>query len=199
MFEYIEGKLAYKRGDYVIIDVNGIGYKIFSSISTIERIEKGEEKVRLYTYLYVREDNMSLYGFLSPEELNMFLLLISVSGVGPKAAISLTGSISPSKFSLAAITGDVKLLTKAQGIGNKMAQRIILELKDKIKKEQLAIKDNVEESTLYNESTSCNEAVNALMVLGYSISEASKAVLEIYKEGMDIETAITTALKTLAK
>jgi len=137
LFAYIRGRLEYKNNDFLIVESNGVGYRIFTSLSTISGIGEIGQEVKVYTYLYVREDVISLYGFLTQEELNVFELLISVSGVGPKAAVSVLSAISPSRFSLAVITDDVKTLTKAQGIGKKIAQRIILELKDKIKKEQL--------------------------------------------------------------
>jgi Holliday junction DNA helicase RuvA len=137
MFAYIKGKLDYKHNEYIVVEANGVGYKINTALSTIEKIGSLGDEVKVYTHLYLREDIINLYGFGSQEELGMFELLISVSGVGPKAALSVISSVPTSKFGLAVITDDVKTLTRAQGIGNKMAQRIILELKDKIKKEQL--------------------------------------------------------------
>ena len=139
MYAYIKGKLAYKHNDCIVVEANGVGYKINTALSTVETAGQEGSEVKIFTHLYVREDVLSLYGFATQEELGMFELLISVSGVGPKAAISLISAVSPSRFGLAVITEDVKTLTGAQGIGNKMAQRIILELKDKIKKEQLAL------------------------------------------------------------
>jgi Holliday junction DNA helicase RuvA len=130
LFAFIKGRLDYKHNDYIVVEANGIGYKIFTALSTIEAAGSAGDEIKLHTHLYVREDIMSLYGFLSQEELGMFELLISVSGVGPKVAISVISSVSPSKFGLAVITDDTKTLTRAQGVGNKMAQRIILELKD---------------------------------------------------------------------
>lgn len=201
MFAYIRGKLDYKHNDYVVVEANGIGYKIFTSLSTIGNIGGVGEEVKVYTHFYVREDIMSLYGFITQEELSMFELLIGVSGVGPKAAVSLLSSISPSKFSLAVITDDTKSLTKAQGIGNKMAQRIILELKDKINKEQLSAQSGVElnKGDLDKDESRVSEAISALMVLGYTPAEASKAVSAVYKEDMDLESIIKSALKGLVR
>jgi Holliday junction DNA helicase RuvA len=149
----------------------------------------------------VREDNISLYGFGTEEELGMFELLIGVSGVGPKVAISALSAMSPSRFSLAVITDDIKALTKAQGIGKKIAQRIILELKDKISKEQLTAKDNLEleKENIDKESSRVSEAISALMILGYTSVEASKAVMSVYSEDMELEVIVKNALKGLAK
>ncbi|WP_265444113.1 Holliday junction branch migration protein RuvA [Acetivibrio straminisolvens] len=201
MFAYIRGRLEYKNNDFLIVESNGVGYRIFTSLSTVSGIGEIGGEVKVYTYLYVREDNISLYGFLTQEELNVFELLISVSGVGPKAAVSVLSAISPSRFSLAVITDDTKTLTKAQGIGKKIAQRIILELKDKINKEQLTsnIGIEAESKALDADGSKISEAVSALMVLGYSPAEANKAVSAVYKEDMDIETIVKNALKGLAR
>jgi holliday junction DNA helicase RuvA len=201
LFAYIKGKLEYKHNDYIVIEANGIGYKVFTALSTIEAIGPIDKEVKIYTHLYVREDIMNLYGFLSQEELGMFELLISVSGVGPKAAISILSSISPSKFGLSVITDDVKTLTRAQGIGNKIAQRIILELKDKIKKEQLADPGafSEEKDLRGKESSRASEAISALMVLGYTALEASRSVSSVYSDDMDLESVIKGALKSLIR
>lgn len=202
MYAYIKGKLAYKHGDYIVVEANGIGYKINTSLSTVESVGAEGSEVKIFTHLYVREDIMSLFGFASQDELGMFELLITVSGVGPKAAISLISSVSPSKFGLAVITDDAKTLTKAQGIGSKMAQRIILELKDKIKKEQLsAASGSLKEQPISDSGSGSkvSEAVSALMVLGYSSVEASKAVSAVYSDDMDIETIIRNSLKSLVR
>ncbi|NLD47617.1 MAG: Holliday junction branch migration protein RuvA [Clostridiaceae bacterium] len=199
MFAYISGKLDYKHNEYIVVEANGIGYKINTALSTVQNAGSQGDDIKVYTHLHVREDVMSLFGFLSKEELGMFELLIGVSGVGPKAAVSIISSLSPSKFSLAVITDDIKTLTKAQGIGNKMAQRIILELKDKIKKEQLvSIDTGISKNVSVDEEGSrISEAVSALMVLGYNPLEANKAVSSVYSEGMDLEVIIKNALKSL--
>lgn len=202
MYAYIKGKLDYKHNDFLIVEAGGIGYKVSTSLGTIETSGPVGSEVKLYTHLYVREDIMSLYGFMSQEELGMFELLLSVSGVGPKAAVSLVSSVSPSKFGLAVITDDAKTLTKAQGIGSKMAQRIILELKDKIKKEQLAApaQDPGQAKVQFaKENTRVSEAISALMVLGYTALEASKAVSAVYSEEMDLESIIKGSLKSLVR
>lgn len=144
---------------------------------------------------------MILFGFYSQDELKMFELLITVSGVGPKAAISLISTVSPSKFGLAVITDDAKTLTKAPGIGSKMAQRIILELRDKMKKEQLVAlrNDDFDQTPVGKEGSKLSEAVSALVVLGYSPLEASKAVAAVFNEELDLESIIRNALKGLMR
>lgn len=201
MFAYIKGRLEYKHNEYIVIEANGIGYKINTAMSTIDAVGRIGDEVKIFTHLYVREDNISLYGFVTQEELGMFELLITVSGVGPKAAISLLSAVSTSKFGLAVITDDVKTLTKAQGVGTKVAQKIILELKDKIKKEQLSAVNNIDEEKMSrsNAGTRSSEAISALMVLGYTPLEASKAVAAVYSEEMDLESIIKSALKGLVK
>lgn len=201
MYAYIKGKLEYKGGDYIIIDAGGIGYKVFTSLSTMEAAGQTGQEFKAFTHLYVREDVMSLYGFASQEELGMFELLLTVSGVGPKAALALLSAVSPSKFGLAVITDDAKTLTRAQGIGAKMAQRIILELKDKIKKEQLALNTGtgLEKASAPGGNSRLSEAVSALMVLGYTPLEANRAIAAVYSEDLDLETIIKNALKGLMR
>lgn len=199
MYAYIKGKLAGKSNDFVIIDNNGIGYRVFTSFSTIDGIGSEGADIKLYTHFYVREDNMSLFGFRTMEELSMFELLLSVSGVGPKAALSVLSTLSPSKFSLCVITDDAKSLTKAQGIGLKTAQRIILELRDKVKKEDLASITQTTSVDASSDESVTGEAISALMVLGYSPIEARNAVSSAYKEDIDVEELIKAALKSLVR
>jgi len=135
MFAYIKGKLVSKSNNYVVVEAGNIGYKIFMSVTAIDRLGEIEAQVKVHTYYYVREDNISLYGFVSQEELRMFELLISVSGVGAKSAIVMLSAITPSDFALAIISNNIAELTKIQGIGAKTAARIVLELKDKLKTE----------------------------------------------------------------
>ena len=201
MFAYIRGILEYKHNDYVVVEAKGVGYKIYTSLSTIQNIEPLGSEVKIYTHLYVREDIMNLYGFLTQEELGMFELLLGVSGVGPKAAISVVSSMSPSKFGLSVITDDYKSLTKAQGVGNKVAQRIILELKDKINKTDLVSTyiDKDDSVNVSKDNSRVSEAISALIVLGYTAYEANKAVASVYSEDMDLEIIIKNALKALAR
>lgn len=201
MYAYIKGTIGYKSNDYIVIEAGGIGYKIFTALSTISSVGAPGAEAKVYTHLYVREDAMVLYGFLTQDELSMFELLLSVSGVGPKVAISIISSVPLAKFSLAVVTDDVKTLTQAQGVGKKMAQRIILELKDKIKKEQLVAVNTPAASDIeaMGENSRVSEAVGALIVLGYSANEASRAVLNVYSEEMDLEQIIKSALKSLLR
>ena len=135
MFAYIKGSLEMKSSGYIVIDINGLGYKIFMSQNNIDSIGELHNIIKVFTYVKVREDDISIFGFKTQEELKMFELLISVSGVGAKSALVMLSCIEPSDFAIAVISNDVKVLTKVPGIGNKSAQRIILELKDKLKEE----------------------------------------------------------------
>jgi holliday junction DNA helicase RuvA len=202
MIAYIKGRLEHKDENYIVIEANGIGYKVFTALSTVERIGREDTDIKVYTHLYVREDMMSLYGFMTREELGMFELLISVAGVGPKAAVSVISGMSPSKFGLAVITDDVKTLTKAQGIGNKTAQRIILELKDKISKQQEVFANNRANDgveTVLGDNRRVSEAISALMVLGYTPLEASRAVASVYSEELELESIIRDSLKNIGR
>jgi Holliday junction DNA helicase RuvA len=200
MYAYIKGKLEVRGGDYIVIEAGGIGYKVFTSLSTIEAAGQPGHEFKAFTHLYVREDIMNLYGFATQEELGMFELLLTVSGVGPKAALALLSAVSPSKFGLAVITDDTKTLTRAQGIGAKMAQRIILELKDKIRKEQLALNTVADsEKAATGGGSRLSEAVSALMVLGYTPLEANRAVAAVYSDDLDLETIIRNSLKGLIR
>lgn len=202
MYAYIKGKLEYKQNDCLIVEAGGIGYRIHTALSTFEALGHAGGDVKIYTHLHVREDIMSLYGFATQEELGMFELLITVTGVGPKAALSIISTVSPSKFGLAVITDDTGVLTKAQGVGGKLAQRIILELKDKIRKEQMTSAGIAGVSAKAEEAaggSKVGEAISALMVLGYSYQEASRAVSAAHSDDMDLETLVKTALKGLVR
>ncbi|HOQ08048.1 MAG TPA: Holliday junction branch migration protein RuvA [Clostridiales bacterium] len=202
MYAYIKGKLEARGGDYIVIDAGGVGYMIYTSQTTLAEAARRElgGEFKAYTHLHVREDAMDLYGFATHEELSVFRLLLTVTGVGPKVALSLLSVVSPSKFSLAVITDDVRTLTKAPGVGNKMAQRIILELKDKIKKEQLDLRATGPDlPQVPQEGSRLAEAVSALMVLGYSQAEANRAVASVYSDGLELEEIVRKALKGLMK
>ena len=200
MFAYISGKLAYKMEGYVIVDVNGIGYKIFMSKISIDKLGNIGENVKIHTYLKVREDDMSLFGFITYEELSMFELLISVSGVGAKTAISMLACIEPSKFALAVITNDIKTLTKIPGVGAKSAQRIVLELKDKLKTEIAINESNDSEVTKEVEKDmELEDAISALQVLGYSRKEIEKVFEKIEVSEDTVEDLIKKGLQLLGK
>lgn len=195
MIAYIRGLIEEYGEDYVIIDNNGIGYYISMPINEIENLRKKKGVVKINTYHYIREDSVDLFGFLERESLSMFKQLLNVSGVGPKAALSMLSSMSPQNMILAIITGDEKSLCKAQGVGKKLAQRIILELKDKFKNYDFQGSDAVESV----HSDDSIEAVEALMALGYTRQEAALAIKKVDAEGKDIEEIVKLALKVLMK
>lgn len=198
MYSYISGKVADKANNYVVIDNNGIGYKIFMSPTTIGKVADVGEMQKIHTYYYVREDNISLYGFLTNEELRMFELLLSVSGIGAKSALQILAEISPSSFALAVITNDVSKIVKIQGIGNKTAARIILELKDKLKTEQ-AVSKNEKVIEAIHDSQKDSEAITALQVLGYTKKEIEKALEKIDTKTLSVEEIIKKSLSFLGK
>ena len=199
MISYIKGRLEIKSKDYIVVDVGGIGYKIFMSETAINELEK-ETEVKVFTYMRVREDDISLYGFLNNEELVTFELLISVGGVGAKSAISILSNITPSKFALAVITNDVNTLKKLPGIGAKTAARIILELKDKMKTEQ-SIEENkneeIKEAIVLDNKA--NDAVEALCVLGYTRKDVEKVLSNIDTNKLTVEEIIKQGLKYLGR
>lgn len=197
MFAYLKGNIQFKSEEYVVMEVNGIGYKIFMSKKSIDELEEDRE-VKVYTYLKVREDDVSLFGFKTNEELHMFELLISVGGIGAKSAITILSNITPSRFALAVITNDVNSLKKLQGIGPKTAQRIILELKDKIKTEEAILaNDNTKLEEEANSEGDQEELIQALQVLGYRRYEINKVLSKIKSE--NLEDKIREALQYLAK
>lgn len=181
MYYYIKGKLALKGSNYIVIDAAGVGYMIYTSAGNIEKAGAVGSAVTMYTYLNVREDIMELYGFITPEEKEMFLRLISVSSVGPKAALAILTVLTPPQLAAAIITGNTKLLTKAPGVGPKVAQRIILELKDKIDTSEL--ETEFEEGAMPESgeilADAKAEAMSALVVLGYSAQEARGALAKL--------------------
>lgn len=196
MISYLKGIVEIKKQEYIVIDVGGIGYKVFMPENEVEEIEMGKE-VKVHTYLRVREDDVSIYGFLGMEELAMFELLISVGGIGAKSAVSILSNIAPSKFALAVISDDVGTLKKLPGIGAKTAQRIILELKDKIKTEE-AVAESKEEKPLKIDEC-VNDAIEALQVLGYSRKDIEKELSKIDIKGLSTEDVIKIGLKNLGR
>ena len=200
MFAYIKGTLEEKSTNYVVIDVGGIGYKIFMSNISINEIGELGNKVKVHTHYYVREDNISLYGFLTHEELKMFELLLSVSGIGAKSAIAMLSNITPAGFACAIISNNVALLKKIPGIGPKTAQRIILELQDKLKAEQELTKDEEQtEIKVINSSENLEEAAQALQILGYNKKEIDKAFEKIANTDVSVEELIKKGLSILAR
>lgn len=212
MFYYLKGALAKLDVNFVVIDCAGVGYKLTISGTSHEALGKklsegSEPEVKLYTHLAVREDDVELFGFATETELSTFRMLISVSGVGPKAAMSILSILTPEKFALAACTNDTKAISKASGVGAKTAARIILELHDKLQKQM----DTLPQSESFDTSGEIltvgagggkgklAEAQDALMVLGYSRSEASSALKNIDVTGLDLEGIIKAALKNLMR
>ncbi|CDD16110.1 holliday junction ATP-dependent DNA helicase RuvA [Clostridium sp. CAG:798] len=203
MFAYIKGNLEVKTNGYVVIDVNGIGYKIFMSETAINKLGQIGEIVKIHTYVRVREDDISIFGFNTNEELRMFELLLSVSGIGAKSALVILSNVSVSSFALAIINNDVNLLKKLPGIGPKTAQRAILELKDKLKKENeivanedREVSDTIKAAIIDDEKIA--EATAALKVLGYTGKEIEKA-LEKVDANLSVEDIIRKGLLNLAR
>lgn len=205
MLAYIKGELAAKARGYIVIDVGGLGYKVFMSEIAMENIGKIGDMIKVHTYYRVMEDDISIFGFNTPEELRLFELLISVSGVGAKTAIAMLGSIEPSDFAIAIISDDINTLKKLPGIGVKTAQRIVLELKDKLKKEQQIEELNISTSKVttikkaIEKDSKVEEAFTALQVLGYNSKEIESAMERINTEELNLEEIIKAGLKELAK
>jgi len=199
MYAYIKGTLEEKAKDSIVIETAGIGYKIYISEKTMMTLGELGEKIKIYTHYHVREDNISLYGFTSNEELKMFELLLQVSGIGAKTAITMLSNITPSQFALAVISNDIKELVKIPGIGTKSAQRMILELKDKLKVEN-AIEEKSETKTEeISNVEAINEATQALQILGYNKAEIKRVFEKIQLKNASTEDIIKNALKNLAR
>ncbi len=196
MISYIKGNLEAKNLDNVIIDVGGIGYKIFMSIKSMNTLGDIGKEVKIYTYMRVREDDISLYGFCTNEELKMFEQLLGVSGVGAKLALSILSNISPSSFALAIITEDINTIKSLPGIGAKSAQRIILELKDKMKTQD-AIETEFIPTKIEIKDDKTKDAIDALQVLGYAKKDIDSVISHIDVTGLSVEDIIKQGLKHL--
>ena len=201
MYYYVSGLVAHVEPYLAVIDCGGVGYACRTTSYTLSQIKKGD-RAKLFTYLSVREDAMDLYGFYSQEELKLFQQLISVSGVGPKAALAILSSTTPTNLAMSIITGDEKSLTAAQGVGKKIAQRVILELKDKLAKGQ-TISGSGESisgpAVTVIPQNKLSEASAALAVLGYSQSEINLALKGIDTDALPLEQIIRMALKNMMK
>ena len=201
MFYYLNGTVAEIAAGLAVIDCGGVGYACATTNYTLSQLKKGE-RARLYTYLHVREDIFELYGFASQQELNSFKMLIGVSGVGPKAALAILSATTPQNLALSIVTEDEKALTAAQGIGKKIAQRIILELKDKMARESAATGLDfsggaaVSVPAFTNKAT---EAAQALAVLGYTSAEVAQALKGVDVETLSLEEIIRQCLKKMVK
>lgn len=198
MISYIVGTVDCVEADKVILDNHGIGYGIYMPINSLEMIGEGEQ-IKVYTYFSVREDAMNLFGFLTKEELNMFKLLIGVSGVGPKGAMAIITACPGNSLHMAIISGDSKTISKAQGIGNKTAQRIIIELKDKLDLEEFIETENAVSDTAQSQLKGAQaDATEALVALGYSRSVAYNAVKQVkISDDTDVEQLLKQALKNI--
>jgi len=198
MFYYIKGELVYTDPTSAVVDCGGVGYKMSVSKNTLARLTKRGEKVCLYTYFYVREDAVELLGFYTEAELEAFKLLITVSGIGPKAAMSILSVLTPEKFALAVTMGDTKAIAKASGVGSKTAARVVLELKEKVAKAFPTEASAEDELPVTDELVFGNteEAIGALMVLGYSRQEA-QAALKGVDPLLSLEDMITAALRKM--
>lgn len=194
MYYYIKGEFVKKGDSFIVIDVGGVGYKIFTSAMAMGKMPEVGEEAKVYTYLHVREDVFDLYGFPTNEELVMFQNLISVSGIGPKVGIAVLSSLTPSEISVAILKKDTKAITKSPGVGPKVAERIILELKNKVNDIDVI----PEEYGTFDTTDTENEAVLALVSLGYSQVEAKKAV-GLVSGDLGVEEIIKEALKKLMR
>ncbi|WP_022759930.1 Holliday junction branch migration protein RuvA [Butyrivibrio sp. AD3002] len=204
MIAFVNGILDEKRDLQAIIDVGGIGYNVNISAYTADRLPSKGEPIKLYTYMSVREDAMNLYGFLTRDELDFFKLLISVSGIGPKGGQAILSVMTPDDLRFAIVSGDSKAISKAPGVGKKTAERLVLELKDKISDDDILsgkAGGNGENISVPGADEPSNEAVEALVSLGYGLSEASRAVRKVIGDGgaaaEDTEGILKLALKEL--
>ena len=197
MIAYLRGKIAKKSNTYVIVETAGIGYQVFVSPSTLAKLPEGldgQEEVRIFTYMNVKEDGISLYGFSSMEEQEMFLRLLSVSGVGPKGALGFLSQLSPQEIVMAILTDDIKTLSKSPGVGRKTAQRVVLELKDKCSMQDAVAIPTQGGVTIEGAKF---EAMEAMEALGYSRAEAAKAVNAVAAKDMDASAIISAALRKM--
>ena len=191
MYEYLSGRVDYIGEDYAVIDISGLGYRVFTSQNSMKSLKLGEIS-KIFTHLIVKEDDLVLYGFATREELGMFKLLISVSGVGPKAAASLLNQYKASELAAAILGRDIAKLSKAQGIGKKISERIILELKDKIDTESAV--GGIE---VFGGSDEISQVIEALTALGYNYSIAANAVMKLKDTNKPIDILINEALRQL--
>lgn len=200
MFYSLSGKIVHSDISGVAIECSGIAFSVTTSVNTLRQLGNVGDSATVYTHLAVREDGMELFGFADSEELQYFRMLISVSGVGPKAAVAILSVLTPEMLALSITAGDVKSITKAQGVGPKIAQRIVMELKDRVSKlvPEKVNTGKIAEAKQVLASGNADEAINALMALGYSGSEAARAVSEC-DSSLPVESIIRQALRNLAR
>ncbi len=199
MISYVKGQLVEVFNDTIVVENNGIGFNIKVPATVISHFSKIGEPVKVYTYLQIREESHSLFGFLTRDDLNIFKMLINVNGIGPKGALAILSTISPNDLRFAVISGDVKLISSAPGIGSKTAQKLIIELKDKVSLEDALENTLYESGSTGSESEAQNEAIEALCALGYGSAQAVRAVRQVDDiESKDSEVILKEALKKLA-
>lgn len=202
MIYYIKGELKEAGTDFAVVENHGIGYLIRVPAAVIAKLPAVGNEIQIFTYLYVREDILDLYGFLNRDDMNIFRLLLGVSGIGPKGALAILSTISADELRFAVLAGDAKTIAKAPGIGNKTAQKMVIELKDKLKLEEAFEQKiaNEEKSSLGQAAEIQNEAVQALTALGYSPTDALRAVRAVtVTEEMTVEALLKASLKTISR
>lgn len=199
MLAYIKGELAAVSEDTVVVETNGIGYELFAPATAIMNLPAVGSEIKIYTYLYVREDAVQLFGFITRDELEVFKLLITVSGIGPKGALAILSNVTPDELRIAVATDDVKAISAAQGIGAKTAGKLIIELKDKLKVKDVTAPGKVVESLAGVDASDVKmDVILALEALGYSSTEASRAVRQVEGAGgMDADTLLSAALRKI--
>lgn len=202
MYAYIKGKLAEKNIDHIVVEAGGIGYLIYVPAQSIDYLPDEGDQIKVYTYLYIREDAMVLYGFLTKDDLEIFKMLITVSGIGPKGGLGILSTLSADDLRFAILSGDSKTISKAPGIGAKTAQRVIIDLKDKMSLEEAfekKLENNADGVQKTLNSSTKNDAVLALSALGYSSAESLKAVSKVdITDDMDVEDVLKLALKNMS-
>ena len=205
MYSYMKGKLEEVNTDHIVVENNDIGYMIYVPTNTFSYLPSIHESIKVYTYLYIREDAMILYGFLTKDDLEMFKLLITVNGIGPKGGLAVLSTLSSDDLRFAILSDDAKAIAKAPGVGAKTAQRVILDLKDKVSLEDAFEKklehNNTNAETVAQSALSAvkNDAVLALTALGYSSTESMKAVSRVdIDDSTDVEDVLKSALKFMS-
>ena len=202
MYAYIKGELAEKNIDHIVVEAGGIGYLIYVPAQSIDYLPDEGDQIKVYTYLYIREDAMVLYGFFTKDDLEIFKMLITVSGISPKGGLGILSTLSADDLRFAILSGDSKTISKAPGIGAKTAQRVIIDLKDKMSLEEAFEKklDNNADGVQKTLNSSIkNDAVLALSALGYSSAESLKAVSKVdITDDMDVEDVLKLALKNMS-
>ena len=199
MITYVKGELTEINDTSIVVECYGVGYEIMVPASILSELPAIGDMVKVYTFQYVREDILDLYGFLTKDDLTVFKLLITVNGIGPKGALSILSVIRPDDLRLAVLSDDVKAIQRAPGIGGKTAQKLIIELKDKLSLEDVINRNDNIVTAIPASGSTRDEAIEALVSLGYSSSEAIRAVRDVpNQDGMDSEELLRAALKKLA-